>query len=159
MNAFGVSREKNRPDALAKEDSEQGMNLFTYGSLMHPLVWGRLVKRTLPREKAILRGYLRRQVIGEVYPAVIRGEAGSSVRGILYAGVGAAELAVIDAFEGGLYRRVVEEVEMEDGTLRQAFVYVIRDLHRRCLSHEDWDEERFFREAVHLFLERYGGFV
>lgn len=119
------------------------MKLFAYGTLMVPEVWGKLVPKHRSRRRALLSGYVRRRVRGEVYPGAVRGPAGSSVTGILYEGLEETDLEGVDRFEGGLYERTVASVEPEGGGEIRAYVYVIKEAFRECLSDEDWDEARF----------------
>lgn len=51
--------------------AEKLTNVFTYGSLMYPEVFRKLVKNTYVSEKALLRDWERRHVKNVVYPGVI----------------------------------------------------------------------------------------
>jgi len=131
------------------------MNVFTYGSLMFAPVWRRVVAgeyRSLP---AVLRGYARRRIPGESYPALVEAAPESEVRGILYLDVSEADLRTLDRFEdeGSLYARVAVRVETEAGGEREAWSYLY--LHPERTSAEAWDPERFEREGMALFLGTY----
>lgn len=80
------------------------MHVFTYGSLMFPAVWRRVVRGSHRSVPAVLEGYARHAVRGELYPGIVR-RPGASVEGVLYLDVGEADIAVLDAFEGDEYRR------------------------------------------------------
>ncbi len=76
------------------------MNVFTYGSLMYRPVWERVVVGRYGAVEGTLRGYARRRITGEVYPALLRAEPESVVAGILYLDVSPRDLAALDHFEG-----------------------------------------------------------
>ena len=98
------------------------MNLFTYGSLMYPQVWSRVMNGAHSHQRAVVRGCARRQLPGEVYPAMIADEPDSIVEGVLYADVTEAEIARLDKFEneGVDYRRIVVRAEAS-GAVVDAF--------------------------------------
>jgi gamma-glutamylcyclotransferase (GGCT)/AIG2-like uncharacterized protein YtfP len=97
-------------------------SLFVYGTLMNPLVQQRVFGRTAPGVADRLVGY-RKDLIhlgSGVYP-IIRPEAGAVVEGFVIH-VTAAELALIDYYEGNAYRR--KKVTLVSG--RKAWVYAER---------------------------------
>jgi hypothetical protein len=91
-----------------------GVHLFTYGSLMFPAVWTRVVAGSYRSLPASLPGFRRRRVRGEDYPGLERADvrtagedpAAMSVDGILYLDVAPADLDLLDEFEGADYRRI-----------------------------------------------------
>jgi len=89
--------------------------LFAYGTLIDPQICGDLLGRVPRSIPAILYGYVRHDVRGEVYPAIIP-QAGSSVRGLLYENLSTGELALLDAYEGDEYVRSLVEVDTGQGT-------------------------------------------
>ncbi|HWV63502.1 MAG TPA: gamma-glutamylcyclotransferase family protein, partial [Oxalicibacterium sp.] len=113
------------------------MHVFTYGSLMFPAVWRRVVRgshRSLP---AVLDGYARHAVRGELYPGIVH-RPGASVEGVLYLDVNEAELAVLDGFEGSEYRRESVTVRTAaDMQMVAADAYLFLAGHR--LSGEAWE--------------------
>ena len=86
-----------------------GSNVFTYGSLMFPAVWTRVVSASYRSVAATLPGFRRQRVRGEDYPAlerVAKEDRRATVDGILYLDVSPGDLALLDAFEGEDYRRI-----------------------------------------------------
>lgn len=82
------------------------MNLGLYGTLLDPdvraLVLGEAWRDA--GQPALLRGWARLYVEGQVYPG-IRPAAGAEIDVLILTGVGPAVLAQADAFEGDEYRR------------------------------------------------------
>jgi Gamma-glutamyl cyclotransferase, AIG2-like len=152
------------------------VHVFTYGSLMFPAVWTRVVAggyRALP---ALLRGFRRRRVRGQDYPALQHacGEDGAAaVPGIVYLDVTDADLAALDRFEGRDYRRIQVPVIVEPGVPGVSGVSGVSDGAGRGLARTtivadtylfiaanqveagDWDPETFERERMHRFLREY----
>lgn len=60
------------------------------------------------------------------YPGLVPDAAGGEVRGLLYRSADLpAHWERLDEFEGEGYQRVAIEVRLEDGSTRQAWVYVL----------------------------------
>ena len=131
------------------------MHLFTYGSLMYPIVWYRVMNRTHPARPATVRGYSRRRIYGEVYPAMVPGGADDEVAGVLYSDLSATELDALDRFEneGVDYRRVEVPALLADGGMLRVFSYIY--LHPERLTEGAWDQAQFERQGLQIFLETY----
>jgi gamma-glutamylcyclotransferase (GGCT)/AIG2-like uncharacterized protein YtfP len=123
-------------------------DVFTYGSLMFPPVWERVVRGHYADSNAILRGHARFTVGGQAYPGIVT-QPDAQVEGVLYRGVTAGDLLLLDAFEGQEYRRIAVELRLSDGTAAQAwtYLYIAQDL-----SDSPWDPEAF---AMQRFLDTY----
>lgn len=134
------------------------MHLFTYGSLMFPAVWQRVVRGTYRSHRAVLPGYLRRAVKGATYPVVYPASTTSEVEGVLYYQVTADDLKRLDRFEGDYYQRRGESVRLSDGQLINAEVYVLKEAFHSIASDQDWDQKQFEREGLSSFLSSYLGF-
>lgn len=95
-------------------------SLFVYGTLMNPMIQQRVFGRVTPGEAEALAGYGKDYIrLGSgVYP-IIRPEPGGVVEGRLLQ-VTAAELRLIDRYEGATYRRV--RVRLVSG--KEAWVYI-----------------------------------
>jgi gamma-glutamylcyclotransferase (GGCT)/AIG2-like uncharacterized protein YtfP len=124
-------------------------NIFTYGSLMFPQVWERVVRSRYRSAAATVGGHARFVIVGEVYPGMIA-RPGSSVHGVAYFDVDASDLAALDAFEGGDYRRTHVLAAAEDGTSAAVDTYLYR--HPQRLSDQMWHPEEF---KMQRFLETY----
>ena len=130
------------------------MHLFTYGSLMYPVVWTRVMGRTHPAQPATVRGYSRQRIEHEVYPAMVPGGAEGAVDGVLYSDLSATELRTLDQFEneGVDYRRIEVPALLADGGILTAFSYIY--LHPERLVGA-WDSTQFESQGLQRFLDTY----
>lgn len=115
-------------------------HVFTYGSLMFPEVWQRVVRGDYRSARGHLDGHARFGIAGETYPGMIPA-ARSSVEGVLYFDVSPADMAALDAFEGTEYRRDVVRVTLQSGELVEAGTYIY--LLPQKLSGSPWLPEAF----------------
>ena len=130
-------------------------NIFTYGSLMFDSVWSKVVDGSYDRTDAILQGYDRKAVRGEVYPVIVPSSAHSQVQGIVYRDVSSTDLVKLDQFEGEYYFRKTEQVVTEKAEVISAEIYVLQEEYYVIISHEDWDAERFSTTGIHYFIHNY----
>lgn len=128
------------------------MHVFTYGILMFDPVWQGLVRGRYASREAVLRGYRRLRVKGADYPGLWPGAPEDAVQGRLYLDVAAADLEVLDEFEGPEYDRCLLDCDSSGRSL-QAAVYVFRPHLGARLEETEWQPEAF-REAA---LARFGG--
>jgi gamma-glutamylcyclotransferase (GGCT)/AIG2-like uncharacterized protein YtfP len=119
------------------------MNIFTYGSLMFPQVWERVVRSDYRATSARLDGYARFAIAGETYPGMVAQRI-ASVQGVLYFEIAPQDLAALDAFEGAEYRREPVQVMLESGEAVSATTYVY--LLPQKLSASAWLPEAFQME-------------
>jgi len=91
-------------------------HVFTYGSLMFPEVWQRVVRGDYRSAPAVLDGHARFALAGETYPGAIA-RSGAIVAGIVYFDVSDADVAALDAFEGSQYRRDRVRIRLDGGAL------------------------------------------
>jgi hypothetical protein len=110
-----------------------------------------------PGRPALLCDHRCRLVRGEVYPAVI-GYPGDQVSGLLYEAVTDHEAALLDTFEGEMYRRRGVDVLLGDCGVG-AQTYILADTYRDSLSEEPWSLERFVADGIDRFVADYAGFV
>jgi gamma-glutamylcyclotransferase (GGCT)/AIG2-like uncharacterized protein YtfP len=122
---------------------------------MVPELMGRVSGFRHPGEPALLHGYRRRRLRGELYPGIVRWP-GDRVEGLLYRGLGTAQLEVLDAFEGATYRRVVVEVET-DARRCMAQAYALRDDCRHLLGDREWSLQGFISDGLSRFVAAYPG--
>ena len=126
-------------------------NVFTYGSLMYPQVWERVVRAGYRSAPAALDGFRRHALAGASYPGVVE-QTGGRVIGRVYFNVLADDLARLDAFESTEYRRDEVNLTMLDTPVPQASqpvraqVYVY--LNQARLLPLEWDQGRFEREHL-----------
>jgi len=120
------------------------MNLFTYGSLMHPEILRNVVGELFPPGvPATLLGWKRCPVARESYPAIVRADS-ASVSGILWTELQEKQLDALDAFEGRDYRRIRVTVTDAAGGEHGAFAYAWA--REGGLIDGPWDFARFKAE-------------
>lgn len=124
-------------------------NVFTYGSLMFPEVWQRVVRGQYRSISATLDDHVRLAIVDETYPGMIA-RPGSQALGVLYFDVNADDLARLDHFEGHDYRRATLHVRTAGGepVLAESYLY----LPEQRLSKQDWLPEEF---QMQRFLQTY----
>lgn len=122
---------------------------------MYAPVWQRVVTGAYEARAGLIRGYTRRRIQGELYPALLLAAFESTVRGMLYLDVSAQDVAALDAFEGAGtdYRRIQASVELDGGSVVHAATYLY--LHPERAEEAPWDAERFAVEGLQRFLETY----
>jgi gamma-glutamylcyclotransferase (GGCT)/AIG2-like uncharacterized protein YtfP len=118
-------------------------HIFTYGSLMFPQVWQRVVRGDYRTAPARLDTYVRFAIAGETYPGIV-GQRDASVQGVLYFDIAPQDVAALDAFEGVEYRRDPVQVTLESGETVAAATYVY--LLPQKLSDSAWLPEAFEME-------------
>jgi len=138
-------------------------NIFTYGSLMYPIVWQTVVRGQYRKYNAELRGYECRAVKSEEYPMVVPAlHTDSVVSGVVYEGVSQEDIYRLDAFEGELYNRQREFVyaEVGRGHWKRVVVnvYVASGAGRLKVARSSWSREQFEKVGLKKFRARYAGF-
>ena len=127
-------------------------DVLTYGSLMFEPVWSAVVTGRYSSRAVRVDGWQRYVIPGEDYPGAVL-SAGSSMTGVVWEGVGAEDLARLDAFEGDQYERVRVLVEPDS---RPAWIYAWRG--PRPLASTLWDPDAFAqREVMARFLANHLG--
>ena len=116
------------------------MHVFTYGSLMFPAIWQRVVRGSYRSMPAVLTDHARFALIDDTYPGVVA-QPGATVEGVLYWDVAAADIAALDAFEGDEYRREDVAVSIGAGRTMIAGTYLFLARHR--LSDQAWAPDGF----------------
>lgn len=132
--------------------------LFAYGSLQLPEVMEAVTGARFEARPARLPGHRRRTLRGRSYPGVVA-DPRESTDGVLWQGLGAAALEILDLFEGEPYARVACAVQPIAGPPCEAFVYVVRDEHAHLMSDEPWDLQGFRDDALRVFLDQCRAFA
>ena len=132
------------------------MHFFAYGTLMDSEIMRLASKGRYDADPAILVGYSRKMVTGEVYPAITESE-GASVAGVVYFNVPVVALQRLDVFEGSLYRRRLVTVTSSTGQALDAYAYTLSPEHGARLSKADWSYEEFLRNGRSAFLRAHLG--
>jgi hypothetical protein len=127
---------------------------------MDPEIMARVSGMRCRAGKALLSGYLRRAVRGEVYPAIVA-RPGEAVDGVVYFDLTPEALDRLDRFEGPMYRRTSVSVTLEAAGNEEtaaAEAYVIAPENLARLSDEDWRFEEFLKTGKGRFQSSYEGY-
>ncbi len=111
----------------------------------------------LSRMAGSVRGYSRRPVRGEYYPALAMEQEGC-VEGVIYRRVPISVWGRLDRFEGPMYIRQLVQVELSDGATLPATTYLLRQEFLDHLEETEWDFEHFIRNAKESFKRSYRGY-
>lgn len=134
-------------------------HVFTYGSLMFPEVWHKVVRGRHAQSHAAVRGYKRRRITVDDYPVAFRGLHSDWLEGRLYYSVNAADLNRLDAFEGAYYKRDKVQARVWDDNgdehIVTAELYCIKARYRPLISNQPWNPETFRRRQLKPFIRRY----
>jgi gamma-glutamylcyclotransferase (GGCT)/AIG2-like uncharacterized protein YtfP len=139
------------------ENMAEMEHLFAYGTLMCEDIMREISGFRLSHEKGILKGYSRRSVKGEHYPALVPDETGR-VEGILYRDIPDSAWERLDRFEGEMYERRLVQVGLNSGTILFAATYVARPAFLDQLDKSDWDFSDFIRNGKAIFQKHYKGY-
>lgn len=116
------------------------MHIFTYGSLMFPEIWQRVVRGDYHSAPATAQGYARYALADDTYPGMIA-SPNAAVEGVLYFDVDAQDIVALDAFEGAEYRRDSIDVVINSGETVIACTYIFMAEQR--LSGSPWEPQAF----------------
>jgi len=126
-------------------------NLFVYGTLEIPQVVKKLLGTVPNAESVILRDYARYMLVNRSYPGIIK-QQGSEVNGVLYSGISAKYLKILDRYEDKFYQRRIVRVENIQGNAKRAWAYIIPHHHKYELSDDPWDRAKFIQQHLKRFL-------
>ena len=127
------------------------LNVFSYGSLMYPAVWEKVVTGHYISCRAQLNKYRRLQIRGETFPAIIPGA--SSVRGVLYFHINSSDLALLDQFEGEYYQRTDGDVVLDGGVVMPAAFYCFKEAYAPMLLEQEWNPDEFAAKGMKKFMD------
>jgi gamma-glutamylcyclotransferase (GGCT)/AIG2-like uncharacterized protein YtfP len=132
-------------------------DLFAYGTLMCEDIMGEVSGCRLSFVPGTLRGYSRRSVRGEHYPALVPHEEGC-VEGVVYRNVPDSAWERLDRFEGEMYARQPVQIELNDGVTLLADTYVVKPEFLDHLDPSDWHLADFLRNGKARFQRYYKGY-
>ncbi len=133
------------------------MNLFAYGTLMCEDIMAEVSGCRLSFVTGTLKGFCRRAVKGEQFPALIPDGTGI-VDGIIYLDLPDKAWERLDRFEGRMYDRRKVEVVFDDGTVLPTATYVVHSGYEDRLEPHEWDFERFLLNGKARFQKGYRGY-
>lgn len=128
------------------------MNIFTYGSLMFPKVWSRVVRGEYRLAEATIHGFRRVRVRDCKHPALIISANAAPIAGRLYYDVSADDVARLDHFETANYGRVAIAVTVVNhAVVAQSYLALNVD----SLFSEDWSIAEFEQHGLPIFNATY----
>ncbi len=128
------------------------LNVFTYGSLMFPAVWSRVVRGSYRSALASIHGFRRVRVRDREHPALIVTAGAAELAGRVYFGVDTQDLARLDHFETPNYARV-SIASTVDGVAVSAQAYLA--LNFESLLATNWSASEFEAKGLPVFLATY----
>lgn len=132
-------------------------NLFAYGTLMCDDIMREVSGCRLSHVSGTLKGYSRRSVKDEPYPALVPDEEGL-VGGVVYRNVPNSAWDRLDRFEDEMYARQLVQIELNDGTTLLAATYVVSPEFLDHLEQSEWDFADFLRNGKAKFQRHYKGY-
>jgi gamma-glutamylcyclotransferase (GGCT)/AIG2-like uncharacterized protein YtfP len=127
-------------------------NIFTYGSLMFPAVWARVVRGDYRSTDATVHGFRRVRVRDRQHPALVIVANAAPIVGRLYYDVSAEDVARLDHFETSNYARVAIAVTVADHAVSaQSYLALNVD----ALLNEDWSATEFEQHGLPIFNTTY----
>jgi len=132
-------------------------NLFAYGTLMCDDIMREVSGCRLSHVPGTLKGYSRRSVKVESYPALVPDKEGR-VEGVVYRNMPNSAWDRLDRFEDEMYARQLVQIELNDGTTLLAATYVVSPEFLDHLEQSDWDFADFLRNGKARFQRHYKGY-
>ena len=128
------------------------INIFTYGSLMFPQVWQKVVRGDYRSSSASIHGFRRVCVLYANHPALIISARATPILGRVYFHVSVEDIARLDYFETRAYERVSVAVTIDaNATAAQTYLAIDMDL----LTDTDWSAQTFEKTGLPVFLATY----
>ena len=124
--------------------------IFAYGTLQVPEIFEAVTGTSAVSESAILPGYARYGIRGQVFPGIVP-EAGASVSGRYYPDLDEDTLAKIDDYEDVLYDRLTVTVRV-GGVQKPAETYVVAGRYHDWLDGKPWRLETFREKHLARYL-------
>jgi gamma-glutamylcyclotransferase (GGCT)/AIG2-like uncharacterized protein YtfP len=128
------------------------MNIFTYGSLMFPVVWQKVVRHEYQSTVASVHGFRRVCVRDGDYPALVLAPRAEPIYGRLYLSVSADDVARLDSFETNEYERVTV-VATVNGAALATQAYLAANV--ATVMPTEWDAAAFETTGLARFLATY----
>jgi gamma-glutamylcyclotransferase (GGCT)/AIG2-like uncharacterized protein YtfP len=126
--------------------------LFAYGTLMFAPVIRSVIGRVPECCPAAITGYRRLEVVGEIFPGLVRESGDRQVEGILYSNISEFEWERLTAFEDDFYELEQVSAVCPEGE-RLALAYVVPASARSILSDKPWDADSFREKYLARFSQ------
>lgn len=128
------------------------MNLFCYGTLMHPQIIDAVVGRLPQSKPTSLKGYQIYSLTSAPYPAIIKCD-NATVEGVIYLDLSETEIHLLDRYEGNEYQREQSELVGGNGFWSACF-YVYKPQYKSHLASRGWDYAHFVQQHLSHYLQR-----
>lgn len=128
-----------------------GKAVFTYGTLQIPAIMTAVTGHAFVHHEASLPGYVRYRIRKQVFPGIVPNKL-RYVPGIVYQGLDADTVRLLDHFEDDLYERQTVAIEV-DGKTQRAEAYVVARRHYGLLEKRSWSLEQFRSNYLQQYLE------
>jgi gamma-glutamylcyclotransferase (GGCT)/AIG2-like uncharacterized protein YtfP len=130
-------------------------HVFTYGTLMFPPVWNRVVTGDYESGEATIHGFRRLQVRGKEHPGLVISRGAPTLIGRIYFNVSRFDIERLDHFETQRYARVTVAATLSDETAETVLAEAYLALNLSELTDQNWDVQRFEREGLPKFMDSY----
>jgi gamma-glutamylcyclotransferase (GGCT)/AIG2-like uncharacterized protein YtfP len=130
-------------------------HIFTYGSLMFPPVWNRVVTGDYASQTASIHGFRRLAVRDKEHPALVIARGAAPIIGRVYLDVSNFDIERLDRFETNRYARVTVAVTLNDDDAETTAADAYLALNLSELTDHEWDVARFEREGLPQFMSNY----
>lgn len=127
--------------------------VFVYGTLIVPSVMQAVTGQSYAFDTAILQGYARYLIKGQVFPGIVAA-VNKSVDGIVYHDIETTALLRLDEFESDVYQREEVQVTLENNQQLAAYTYVMSREYEYLLTDRLWDIEVFNKKHLDNYLKR-----
>ena len=125
--------------------------LFVYGTLQHEPLLERLLGRVPASRPATLPAHRAAPLTGRAYPGLVVDEVAVAPGRLV--DVTAAEVAVLDRFEGDQYTRTPVVAVDDEGEAVACEAWLLTGASRRLVADGAWDLDRFLARDVDAFLD------
>jgi gamma-glutamylcyclotransferase (GGCT)/AIG2-like uncharacterized protein YtfP len=130
-------------------------HVFTYGSLMFPPVWNRVVTGDYQSQEASVHGFRRLAVRNKEHPALVISRGAPSITGRVYFDVSNFDIDRLDRFETNRYARVTIASTLNNESADIVLADAFLALNLSELAEHDWDVAQFEREGLPRFMDGY----
>lgn len=144
----------NHAPPASQTDTAPSQHVFTYGSLMFDDIFLGVTSTSPERVRARLTHWSRHGLRDREYPGAIPDPGGEHfIDGVLWLNLTESALAALDQFEGAEYERIRVQVDGNDATRYDAWVYRWLLPQAICGS---WSQQTFELRHRQTFVFRHG---
>ena len=126
------------------------MKLFVYGTLIFDEILSELLKRKFVSAPGLLENYEMKKFLNAEYPGIIA-EKNSRVSGKIIFNINAQDIAILDAYEGVMYKRRILKVKTNSKEY-DCQVYIVKGKYRKKLSEDPWCPLGFRNNSLNSYV-------